>query len=416
MKIKLLGRVIEIKAQQPNSDLPVSEHTKNWIEFLSGNGHGISAIAALRVAAVFRCVDIISKTMAALPLHLFEQTESGKRKAIDHPLYHLLYVQPNRHTTAYELMQMYVANLLLTKGAFLKIERDRRGYITGLWNIPTANVSDIQINPLNGERYIFVWDGERQETLRDGDFVYTPSFRFSDNQCPEDPIRIASEVLGLTKDMSEYAQKGFSGASPGGFIEHPGQMSDVAYARFKEDFNQNYMGAMNAGRWLFLEEGAKASPWQRDMEKTQLLESRKWAVTEICRLFGVPPHLCMDMEHATFSNIEQQSLEFVRDCINPLSVRIEQTLYKDLLSDADKKRYYYKFNTNGLLRGDTATRTSYYNTMRQTGVLTTNEVRRLEDYNDMPAESGADELTVNGNMMSLAMVKENKPKGAKTSA
>ena len=414
MRFRLFGREFEFRAS--TGSLPKLSDDAGWQAFFAGRGYTLSATAAIQVAAVFRCVDIISKTMAALPLHLYEETREGKQRATADPLYKLAYIEPNRHTTAYELMQMYVANILLTRGGFLKIVRDRRGFIRELWNIPTAAVEGPFLNRENGERYIVVWDGENTETLRDGDFVFTPSFRFSDDLSPENPMRIAADVLGLTREMGDYARRGFSGVSPGGFIEHPGQMSDKAYERFKEDFAKNYAGVQNSGRWLFLEEGMKAAPWQRDMEKSQLLESRKWAVTEICRLFGVPPHLCMDLEHATFSNIEQESLEFVRDCINPMSVRIEQTFYKDLLSEAAKDREFFKFNTNVLLRGDTQTRTAYYNTMRQTGVLTANEVRRLEDYNEMPEESGADELTVNGNMMSLALVKENRPKGAQRNA
>lgn len=413
MKIPFFGRVLEIRAMARSEALTAPSDDSDWAAWLGARGYTVSAETALKVAAVFRCVDIISKTIAALPLNLFEQTDSGKRKAREHPLHNMLYVQPNRHTTAYEMMQMYVANLLLTRGAFLRIKRDRQGFVRELWNIPTANTSSIQINSRNGERYIYVTSDATTEILRDGDFVYTPAFRFDDDKDPDNPMRIAGDVLGLNADMTKYAQKGFSGVNPGGFITYPASMSDKSYERFKNDFLTNYNGVANAGKWLFLEDGAKAQPWERDMERAQLLESRKWAVTEVCRIFGVPPHLCMDMEHATFSNIEQQSLEFVRDCINPLSVRIEQTLYKDLLTEEEKKRYYFKFNTNGLLRGDTQTRTQYYNTMRQTGVLTANEVRRLEDMNDMPPESGADELTVNGNMIPLSMVKENRPKGAK---
>lgn len=375
-------------------------------------GRSLSASQAIQVAAVFRCVDIISKTMAALPLFLYREGPEGKEKAKNHPLYRLLYVQPNPHTTAYELIQMYVANLLLTRGAFLRIQRDAMGRVAALWNIPTCRVSEVFINPINGERYIYVFTDAGVETLRDGDFVYTPSFLFSDQWVPEDPMRIAAEVLGLADDMAEFAKQGFTQASPGGFIEHPRSLSDEAYERFKRDFNANYQGVVNAGRWLFLEEGAKAQPWDRDMEKTQLLESRKWAISEICRIFGVPAHLCMDMEHSTFSNIEQQSLEFVRDCINPLSVRLEQTFYKDLLTDREKARYFYKFNTNGLLRGDTATRTQYYSAMRQNGVLNADEIRELEDMNHIPGGSGQI-YTVNGNMIPLSSVPKNLPKGAK---
>lgn len=135
-------------------------------------------------------------------------------------------------------------------------------------------------------------------------------------------------------------------------------------------------------------------------------------MTEICRIFGVPPHMCMDLEKATFSNIEQQSAEFVRDCINPLSVRIEQALYRDLLTTAEQREYYYKFNTNGLLRGDTASRTSYYNSMRQNGIMNADDIRELEDMNPLPDGLGRIYF-INGNMLPLENAKLNAPKSAR---
>jgi len=124
----------------------------------------------------------------------------------------------------------------------------------------------------------------------------------------------------------------------------------------------------------------------------------------------------MDMEHATFSNIEQQSLEYVRDCINPMSVRLEQAMYRDLLTEGERGTYFFKFNTNALLRGDTATRASFYNTMRQTGIMSANDVRRLEDMDELPDEAGGNDLHVNGNMITLANARQNIPRGAQLAA
>jgi len=375
----------------------------------------VSAETALRISAVFRCVDLVSKTMASLPLHMFEVTKEGKRKAVEHRIYPLVYALPNYQTVAYDFWQMYVANLLMTKGAFAKIERDNRGFIRALWNIPTKRVGGIYINADTGERYIDVAsDGtwEKGERLHEGDFLYTPGFLFSDRNAPSDPMWIASSVLGLTDKLGQYANSAVNGVNPGGFIEHPAAMSDVAYERFKKDFETSYMGALNNGKFLFLEEGAKAQLLERDMEKMQVLESRKHAVTEICRIWGVPPHLVMDLDRATFSNIEQQSAEYVRYCVDPLAVRIEQSMFRDLLTTSERVKYFFKFNLNGLLRGDTATRWQAYNTGRQTGVLSANDVCNLEDLPLIPDEEGGNDRHVNGNMITLANARQNIPKGA----
>lgn len=406
MKIKLFGRtVLEVqKSIKPADDA-------GWRELLTGRGYSVTPKTAIQVAAVFRCVDLVSKTMASLPLHMYESTDTGKEKAKGTPLYHLVYALPNPHTTAYEFWQMFVANLLLTKGGFAKIERDRNGFIKGLWNIPTGNIPcGVETNEISGERFIDVVSDGKTERLRSGEFIHVPSFLFSGDA--ENPLTIAADVLGLTRDLTSYASATFSqGVNPGGFIEVPGGLSDSAYERMKSDFQKNYGGVLNAGKFIMLEDGAKATTITRDLEKTQALESRKFAIAEICRIFGVPPHLCMDMEHATFSNIEQQSLEFVRDCINPMSVKLEQALYRDLLTETQRRKLFFKFNTNGLMRGDTTARTQYYNVMHQNGILNADEIRSLEDFNDQPDGQGK-LYFLNGNMLTRENAKQNVPKGA----
>lgn len=402
---------------KPKNELPRPGDDSGWRMYFGPRGvknYTDSPEVALQVAAVFRCVDLVSKTMAALPLHLYERTREGNQKATEHPLYNKLYVLPNEWTTHYELIQMLVANVMLTRGGFLKIKRDGRGKIISLWNIPTGKVS----GPFEGQnsRYITI-SGEKEgeaENLDDGEYLFVPGFRFDSDTMPNNPLAIAADVLGLSGSMQTFAENGFNGVNPGGFIEHPGSMSDKAYNRFKESFRENYEGVQNAGRWLFLEEGMKAQPWSKNMETSQLLESRKWAISEICRIFGVPPHLCMDMEHATFSNIEQQSMEFVRDCINPLCVKMEEVFYRDLLSTKEREKLYFKFNLNGLMRGDMATRTTYYHNARQDGWMSANDIRELEEMNRIPPEMGGDVYAVNGNMIPLAAVPLNLPKGVQT--
>ena len=389
---------------------PAVQNDSEWAK-LFGLNIGSNPENAMKVAAVFRCVDIISKTMASLPLNLFIKEEDGARKYEENPLYNLLYMLPNEYTTRYEFIQMGVANLLLTRGMYVRIKRNTRGEIVSLWNIPTLNVIDNRATEQID--YITVYDvrSSTSENLYKGDFLFVPSFRFASDIASEDPIAIAASVLGLINTADAYSKMAMSGANPGGFVTYPGQMSDESYERFKSTFQENYAGAHNAGKWLFLEEGAVAKEFDRDMTKNQVLEVRKWAVSEVCRIFGVPPHMCMDMEHATFSNIEQQSLEYVRDCIEPLCVRLEQAFYRDFLSLRQKKYCYFKFNLNSLLRGDTATRAQYYHNARQDGWLNGNEIRALEDMNGMGAEGEI--YCINGNMIPVSEVPNNKPKGSR---
>lgn len=411
MKIEILGRTIEIKSR--TSTLPAPSNDEAWGSYLMGGGDAVTSINALKISTVLRCVDVVAKTMASLPLVLYRRTKEGSEKAVDHRLYRILHRQANKYTTAYEFWHMYIVNLMLTRGAFAKIERDRRGFITALWNIPTRNASNIYTNSKNGERYIYVTDGDEMETLHDGEFMYTPSLRYTTDNKPTDPIVMAADVIGLTIGLNKYARTAFeAGANPGGFIEHPSQLSDTAYERFKNDFERNYAGAQNQHRWMYLEEGAKASPFTRDLEKSQALESRKFAVTEICRVFGVPPHKVFDLERATFSNIEQQNIEYVQESIDPMSVRLEQTIEKDLLTESEQNTLYPKFNTKALMRGDITARTNYYHNARQDGWMNANDIRELEDMNLISAEDGGEVYAVNGNLIPLSSVPQNLPKGA----
>ena len=411
MKLNIFRR-----AAPKNAALPALGNDSAWAALL-GSNEIMDSMTALKIGAVFRCVDLISKTMASLPLHMFQSTDGQRKdKAVNHALYNLVYCLPNEYTTAYDFWQMFVANLLLTRGAFAKIVRDGHGQVSALWNIPTSAVSGVDETP-DGTRFITVSTSEGSERLLAGEYLYVPNFRFGSDKDANDPITLAGKILGMTNDLNNLSGSAYrTGVNPGGFLEAPGGLSDKAYQRLSEDFQRKYAGVQNAGKFIILEEGVKAQMVDRDLEKTQALESRKFAVTEICRVFGVPPHLCMDLEHATFTNIEQQSLEFVRDCINPNSVRIEQAMYRDLLTPRERKKYFFKFNTNGLLRGDTAARTAYYNSARQNGWMSANDIRQLEDMNPLPDGEGGDIYTVNGNMISLANVPLNIPKGAQKGA
>jgi HK97 family phage portal protein len=412
VKITLFGKVIEIK--NSTSDLPSCQNDSAWAAYLGGKGYYVSANTALKVSAVLRCVDVVAKTMASLPLNLYQYTQNGREKAEKHPLYKLLYRLPNKHTTSYEFWHMYIFNLMLTRGAFAKIVRDRSGFIRELWNIPTANVSDVHVNKVNGERYIIVTLGDgATETLREGDFMYTPNLRFTSDTDPENPILIASEVLGLTMALNGYAKDFFeNGSNLGGFVEHPESMTETAYTRFKESWQASYAGVLNQHKVGFLEEGMKFNPIGRNPEESQALESRKFAIAEVCRLFGVPPHKVFDLDRATFSNIEQQNIEYVQESITPMAVKIEQTVYKDLLLEPEQRKYFAKFNVNALMRGDIATRSAYYHNARQDGWLNADDIRELEDMNKLPEGQGGDTYAVNGNMIPLSSIPQNLPKGA----
>ncbi|MCL2299205.1 MAG: phage portal protein [Firmicutes bacterium] len=214
------------------------------------------------------------------------------------------------------------------------------------------------------------------------------------------PIAMAKNAVGLALATEEYGAAFFAnGANPGGVLEHPGVIKDVQ--RVKESWNAGYQGSGNAHKIALLEDGMKFHAIGIPPEQAQFLETRKFQINEIARIFRIPPHLIGDLEKATFSNIEHQSLEFVKYTLDPWVVRWEQSLMQMLLLPMEKQEYFIKFNLDGLLRGDTKSRNDSYATGRQNGWLSANDIRELEDMNRIPEEEGGDAYLVNGNMISI---------------
>jgi HK97 family phage portal protein len=212
---------------------------------------------------------------------------------------------------------------------------------------------------------------------------------------------MAKNAIGMALATEEYGASFFAnGANPGGVLEHPGVVKDPQ--RVKDSWNSVYQGSANAHRIAVLEEGMKFQAIGIPPEQAQFLETRKFQINEIARIFRVPPHMVADLDKSSFSNIEQQSLEFVKYTLDPWVTRWEQALQQSLLLPSEKSRYFVKFNVDGLLRGDYASRMSGYATARQNGWMSANDIRELENMNRIPEELGGDLYLINGNMTKLA--------------
>ena len=211
---------------------------------------------------------------------------------------------------------------------------------------------------------------------------------------------MAKNAIGMAIATEEYGDKFFAnGANPGGVLEHPGVVKDPQ--RIRDSWNAVYQGTSNAHRIAVLEEGMKFQPIGIPPEQAQFLETRKFQTEEICRIFRIPPHLIGDLERATFSNIEHQSISFVVHTIRPWLVRIEQSINKSLFSESEKKEYFVSFVVEGLLRGDYESRMRGYSIGIQNGFMSPNDVRSLENMNPIPDEEGGNTYMVNGNKLKL---------------
>lgn len=251
----------------------------------------------------------------------------------------------------------------------------------------------------NGEIvYAYQSDKGLVKLKKDG-VLHIPGLGF-DGLIGYSPIAMAKNAVGMSIATEEYGAMFFAnGANPGGVLEHPGTVKDIQ--RVKDSWNTGYQGSANAHKIALLEEGMKFHQVGIPPEQAQFLETRKFQINEIARIFRVPPHMVGDLEKSSFSNIEQQSLEFVKYTLDPWVVRWEQSLWQALVLPSEKSSLIVKFNLDGLLRGDYESRMKGYSTGIQNGFMSVNDVRSLEDMNLLPTEEGGDLHFVSGNMVKL---------------
>ncbi len=351
----------------------------------------------MQTTGVYACVRILSETLASLPLHTYKHTDRGKEKARDHRLYYLLHDEPNPEMTSFVFRETLMGHLLLWGNAYAQIIRDGRGNVLALYPLlPDKMVVD---RTSTGELYYEYQKDTGPIILRSDEVFHIPGLGF-DGLVGYSPIAMAKNAIGMAIATEEYGAKFFAnGANPGGVLEHPGIVKDPK--RVRDSWNAVYQGSGNAHRIAVLEEGMKFQPIGIPPEQAQFIATRKFQLNEIARIFRIPPHMIGDLEKSSFSNIEQQSLEFVKYTLDPWVTRWEQSIQRTLFRENEKRQYFVRFNVDGLLRGDYQSRMNGYATGRQNGWLSANDIRELEDMNRIPADQGGDLYLVNGNMTQL---------------
>ena len=370
------------------------------------SGKSVTERSAMQMTAVYSCVRILAEAVAGLPLHLYRYKDSGgKEKAIDHPLYLLLHDEPNPEMSSFVFRETLMTHLLLWGNAYAQIIRNGKGEVVALYPLmPNKMTVD---RDANGQLYYqYTRSNEEAPTMKGttvnlhpSDVLHIPGLGF-DGLVGYSPIAMAKNAIGMAIACEEYGAKFFAnGAAPGGVLEHPGTIKDPE--RVRQSWQSTFGGSGNANKIAVLEEGMKYTPIGISPEQAQFLETRKFQINEIARIFRVPPHMVGDLEKSSFSNIEQQSLEFVKYTLEPWLIRWEQSIQRSLLSTDEKPLYFVKFNVDGLLRGDYASRMQGYATARQNGWMSANDIRELENLDRIPTEDGGDLYLINGNMLPL---------------
>ena len=372
----------------------------------SSSGKVVTERTAMQMTAVYSCVRILSEAVAGLPIHYYEYQDDGsKRKAVENPLYFLLHDEPNPDMTSFIFRETLMTHLLLWGNAYAQIIRNGKGEVIALYPL-MPNKMSVNRDDDGTIYYLYsksVDEGKAEDAgyhyLRKEDVLHIPGLGF-DGLVGYSPIAMAKNAIGLAIATEEFGSKFFAnGAAPSGVLEHPGTIKDPKKVR--EAWMSQFGGSSNSGKVAVLEEGMKYTPISISPEQAQFLETRKFQINEIARIFRVPPHMVGDLEKSSFSNIEQQSLEFVKYTLDPWIVRWEQALNKALLSEKDKNKYFFKFNVEGLLRGDYQSRMQGYAVARQNGWMSANDIRTLEDLDKISPEDGGDLYLVNGNMLPL---------------
>lgn len=361
----------------------------------SASGQSVTADTAMQVAAVYACVRVLAESVAQLPLTLMERTsDGGKQPAREHRLWGVLHDSPNPYQTSFEWREMMQGHLGLRGNAYSFINRVGDGRVHSLDPIHPGRVTVEQLPDYTVRYHVRRADGGTKEY---GAAQILHLHGLSSNGVTGlSPLRLARESIGLALATADHGSRLFgNGARPGGVLSTDKQLSTEAQARLKASWQSAHGGDNRLGTAV-LEEGLTWTAIGMTSEDAQFLETRKFQRNEIASIFRVPPHLIGDLERATFSNIEHQSLEFVVHSLMPWLVRWEQRLNTALLTTEERRRYFVKFNVAGLLRGDLKSRYDAYHIAIGDGWLNRNEVRELEDRNPGPKE--LDEYLVPLNM------------------
>ena len=385
----LAQRVI---GERRSSTFTTTSPLTSWRDdYRSAAGVVVNSRTAMNVIAVQACVRILAESLAAMPLILYRRGADGKReRATEHPLYPILHDVPNPWMDSYTLREVMMYHLTLHGNAYAEITFDGAGRITGLWPLRADRMMAITIDDEGRLWYSYQRRNGGIETVPQ-DLVFHVRWLSPNGIIGESPIRYARDAIGLAKAAETYGAAFFrNGAKASTVLLYPGKLSTDAITNLRESWERRHRGVENAHKVAILEEGMDIKTISVPPDDAQYLETRRFQIEEIARMFRVPPHMLADLSRATFSNVEQMSIEFVQNTLVPWMRRWEQAITHQLLLPRERNAYYAEFLADSLLRGDTLSRFQAYAIAIQWGVMTANEVRARENLG--PVEGGDERL------------------------
>ena len=355
---------------------------------VNANGVYVTEDTALTITTVWACVSLLSESVGILPIHLYKKTDSGREVVHGHDSLNLVN-SPNSYFSRMDMLQHLMVSVTLHGNGYVRIMRDKGGRPIKLMMLepqvpqPVLSKNDELFYNVNGEM------------VHSDDMIHVKGL-VVDGFKGKSPIAVHRENLCLTMEVQKYGEQFFSkGGNTSGVFEVPGALKDDAFKRLQQQLAAQFSGIGNSHKPMLLEGGMKYTRINIPLDDAQFLTTRKFQKGEIASIYRVPPHMVGDLERSTYSNIEQQSQEYLTYCLMPYLVKIETELNQKLLSYKDREMYYFRFGLNGLLRADSKSRSEYYKNMYLIGCMSPNEIRELEEMNKY---KGGDEFYVQSNM------------------
>lgn len=352
------------------------------------SGLYINESSALKYTPFWAAVRVITGTLASLPFIVYRRNSSGgKNRAMEHPIYELLHNRPNLYMDALTFIETRQAHVLTYGNGFAEIQRDGGGRPIALWPL----LPDKTFRKISDEGVPYY-----EVHLSKGGTVYLPDYNVLhikglgfDGYTGYNVVAYHKEAIGYGVAVKEFGGRFFgNNASPGGILEYPKDLSDPARKNIMESWNLAHKGLNKAHRMQILEEGLKWVKIGVDPEQAQALEVQKYTVDDCSRIFNIPPHKIGSMERATFSNIEEQNIDFVTSTMYYWFRKWEQECNYKLFMPAERKSLFCEILVDGLLRGKTISRYQAYNIGRNAGFLCVDDIREKENMNSLPDGKG----------------------------
>jgi HK97 family phage portal protein len=352
--------------------------------YAAESGVQVTAQSALSIATAFACTRLIASTAATLSLNLYERRADGGRSlAQNHPLWYFLAESPNAEQTTVDFWEWMIISLLLGGNAFALLNK----------------IGDrvISASPLRWD-HVAVNRDEQGLIYSGTDSVGQPFKVRSENMLHIrgfgggatgglSVLSAGKQALGLAISAERSSAQVFeNGMRPSGALTFEKFLTEDQRALARDDLIRNFVGSANSGRPIILEGGTKWSPFSMSAEDSQLIETRKLSIEDVCRLFGVPPYMVGHSEKSTSqrSGLEQELNGFLKFTLNPWLTRIEKAISKQLLPPADRIRFFAEFDREGLLQADVTVQAGYLQIMTTNGLMTINEARRQRNLPPMP--------------------------------